>query len=75
MSDCEWWNSFCKVLNKNIVSENEMKFINMLTTAKSSTASVERIFSTFGVVHSKLRNRLGVEKASKLVFVMKQMHS
>ena len=52
-----------------------MKFITMVTTANSLTASVERIFSTFGVVHSKLRNRLGVQKASKLVFVMKQMNS
>ena len=47
-----------------------MKFINMLITAKSSTASVERLFSTFGTVHSKLWNRLGVEKALKLVFII-----
>ena len=31
------------------------------------TASVERIFSNFGLVQTKLRNRLGISKASKLV--------
>ena len=30
-------------------------------------SDVERAFSTFGLVHSKLRNRLGVAKAAKLV--------
>ena len=33
------------------------------------TASVERIFSRFGLVHSKIRNRLGVEKSAKLDFL------
>ena len=41
-SDCVWQSRFCKIKNGNII--NEMKFINTLTTAKSSTASVERIF-------------------------------
>lgn len=34
MSHCEG-NTFCKILNEEIISEkNEMKFKNMLTTAK-----------------------------------------
>ena len=37
----------------------------------ASSASIERVFSSFGLVHSKLRNRLGVEKAGKLVFLHK----
>lgn len=76
MSDFEWWNSFHKVLNKDTdITEDNIQFLRMLTTAKASTACVERVFSTFGVVQSKLRNRLGTEKASKLVFLMKQMNS
>ena len=39
-----------------------------LQNAVAFTASVERIFSIFGLVHSKLRTRLGIEKAGKLVF-------
>ena len=31
------------------------------------TASVERIFSNFGLVQTKLQNRLAISKASKLV--------
>jgi len=46
-----------------------------LLCAVGSSAGVERIFSTFGLVHSKLRNRLGVEKAGKLVFIYKLLNS
>ena len=37
-----------------------------LQNAVAFTASVERVFS-FGLVHSKLWTRLGIEKAGKLV--------
>ena len=33
----------------------------------ASSSSIERVFSCFGLVQTKLRNRLGIEKASKLV--------
>ena len=56
----ELWNSFCKIWNGDVISENKVKFMNMLTSVTSSNASVERIFSTIAVAHSKLRNRLGV---------------
>ena len=46
-----------------------LSLINTLMNAIASSASIERVFSTFGLVHSKIRNRLGVEKASKLVFL------
>ena len=37
----------------------------------ASSAGVERIFSSFGLVHLNIRNRLGIEKAGKLVFLFK----
>ena len=43
--------------------------INTLMNAIASSAGIERVFSPFGLVRSKIRNRLGVEKASKLVFL------
>ena len=33
----------------------------------SNFHSIERIFSNFGLIQTKLRNRLGIEKAGKLV--------
>jgi len=33
-----------------------------------SSAPIERIFTNFGYIHSKLRNRLGGAAAAKLVF-------
>ena len=38
-----------------------------------SSASIERIFSSFGLIHNKIRNRLGVEKAAKLVFCYRML--
>jgi hypothetical protein len=45
-----------------------------LLTATGSSAGVERVFSSFGLVHSKLRNRLGIAKAGKLVFLFKLLN-
>ena len=44
-----------------------------LHVACASSASIERVFSTFGIVHSKLRNRLGTDTASKLVFCYRML--
>ena len=63
ISPLTWWKS------QNINGMDQL--YNSLLTAVASSAGVERVFSTFGVVHSKLRNRLGVAKASKLVFLYK----
>lgn len=64
-----WWKS----LNIGI-SPEMMKFTMQLFSAVASSASLERIFSTYGYVHSKVRNRLGNEKAAKLVTVFKELN-
>ena len=38
-----------------------------LSTMPASSASIERVFSNFALIQTKLRNRLGLEKAAKLV--------
>ena len=45
-----------------------VKFAVKLLSVPSSSASIGRVFSNFGVILTKLRNRLGNETASKLVF-------
>ena len=45
-----------------------------LTTSTASSASIERLFNTFCFIHSKIRNRLGVQKACKLVFCYYMLH-
>lgn len=68
----EWWASqeqeICK-FNDNVFQE-----ISTILNAKATTANVERMFSSFGLVQSKLRNRLGNEKAAKLVFLFKMLN-
>lgn len=64
----QWWKAQLERLDE----DSQLKpIIYQLFTAVASSASVERIFSTFGLVQSKIRNRLGNEKAAKLVFLFK----
>lgn len=46
---------------------------SQLLTAITSSASVERLFSLFGLVQSNLDNHLGNERAEKLAFLFKLM--
>jgi len=45
-----------------------------LFSATATTAGLERIFSSYGLVHSKLRNKLGNKKAAKLTFLFKHLN-
>lgn len=69
----DWWKS--QITENDGSGKNVIGMISQLFTAQASSASVERIFSTFGLVHSKLRNRLGTDKAGKLVFLFKQFNN
>ncbi len=51
------------------------KTVMQMFTAVVTSASVEWLFSTYGLVHTKLRNKLGNEKAGKLVFLYKALNS
>ncbi|CAL1672891.1 unnamed protein product [Lasius platythorax] len=64
-----WW--LALKINVNTVT---FDLVTQLHTAIASSASIERLFSAFGLVHTKLRNRLGVEKASKLVTILKALN-
>ena len=61
-----WYRSLKEKLDEKVI----YKIISILS-ATSSTANVERVFSTFGLVHSNIRNRLGTAKTGKLVFLYK----
>lgn len=65
----EWWQSLKKQINGQT-----MNFVAQLHTAVASSAGIERLFSTFGFIHSDVRNKLGTEKAAKLVTVFKYLN-
>ena len=50
-----------------IVSTVFCSFMEELSSLPASSPSVDYVNSTFGIVHSKLRNRLGSAKTEKLV--------
>ena len=57
------------------LDRNTRDLIANLHRSVASSASVERMFSTFGFVHSAVRNRLGIEKAGKLVFLFRVLNN
>ena len=61
-----WWRTFKS--SKNLVRNELCDIAIKLLSLQSSSDSIERIFSNFGFIQNKLRNRLGIEKAAKLVF-------
>jgi hypothetical protein len=73
ISPVEWWISHKDLFGNN--KDEVVKIAKQLLGAVASSASVERIFSSFGLIHSKLRNRLGTEKAGKLVFLFKHYNN
>ena len=70
LTSLEWWKSQEKDIQDKII----LDIVERLLTSVASSAGVERAFSTFGVVHSKLRNQLGIEKAAKLFFLYKNFN-
>ena len=64
-----WW----KGIRKSSVPKEFTDIALQLLNAPSSSASIERVFSSFGLIHTKVRNRLGNEKASKLVFCYRML--
>lgn len=66
MKPSTWWKSL-RAVNANL-PEGFIELATQLHDSPASSASIERIFSSFGYIHSKIRNRLGVDKTAKLVF-------
>ena len=60
-----WWD--CVKKTGDGVPAELCDLASLLLKLPASSASIERIFSNFGNVQSKLRNRLGIDKAAKLV--------
>ena len=57
------------------IDKKFLEFAIHLFRCIPSSASIERIFSNFSFIQNKLRNRLGIDKASKLVMAYKMLNS
>lgn len=69
-----WW----KGIHNGITEKDSpffefVKMVIVLHSCPASSASIERMFSNFGHIHSKIRNRLGLEKCSKLVMCFRML--
>ena len=57
ISPMTWWKVAAKCITDNDVQKQMLSLCTQLMSAVASTAGLERVFSTFGLVQSKLRNR------------------
>lgn len=66
-----WWTSVsnCKCRVSPALILTAIKLLSL----PSSSAAIERVFSNFGQIQSKLRNQLGLDKAAKLVACYRQL--
>ena len=62
----DWWN----IVD---IDQDLKEIIQSFLTCNPSTAPLERLFSTYGWIHDEHRNRMGNEKASKLLFCFKTL--
>lgn len=74
MSASDWWRVISEKAGRNDkISVGFTKLMVNLHSCPASSASIERWFSTVGFVWSKVRNRLGVEKAQKLSTIYRHL--
>ena len=67
ISPAAWW----KLIP---IDPDLSEIIRRIIAYSPSTALLERLFSSFGMIHTNVRNRLGVEKAGKLIFCFKVLN-
>jgi len=67
----KWW--CCVKSNCKGVSDDICNLAIQLLRFPASSASIERVFSNLGNIQSKLRNRLGLDKAAKLVMCYREL--
>jgi len=72
LDPANWWRNLKRSTKIPEIQELADIMAHILS-CPSSSASVERIFSSFGLVHTKLRNRLDVQRAAKLVFCYRML--
>lgn len=66
-----WWRA---LYNSKSISVQIMSVAAQLYSTVASTTGIENIFSDFGFVYSDVRNRLGVEKATRLVSIYQELN-
>lgn len=66
ISPRNWWRTACK----EGVDKGFLEFVDTIFSFPASTGGIERSFSTLGSIMSKERNRLRIEKGSKLCTIV-----
>ncbi len=65
-----WW---CALKHRDNIQKTLIQFLRPMYRCPSSTASIERVFSTYGFVQTEYRNRLTQDKVMKLSFCFRAL--
>jgi len=81
VSPMTWWNIAFQAItaeDANVQTKLRQQMLSLcsqLFSASATTASLERIFSSYGRTgHSKLRNKLGNKEAAQLTFLFRYLN-
>lgn len=66
-----WWKALSK---SDHLPADFINFVMHLHNCPASSASIERVFSNLSFIQNKIRNRLGIDTANKLVFCYKMLN-
>ena len=67
-----WWMALER---GEVVAKDLCELAKNLLVMPASSGGIERVFSNFSLIQTKLRNRLGVQKAAKLVFCYRMLRA
>lgn len=74
MNPVTWWKGISKIADfKSGPAAKFVELASLLLSCPASSAAIERVFSNFAFIHSKLRNCLGTEKCTKLVMCYRML--
>lgn len=74
LSGAQWWEHMGVLLGTKLPI-GFSKLASELMLLPASTSPMERCFSTMGSIMTETRNRIGIEKASKLCMIYRVLNS
>jgi len=70
----QWWQQMGEMMGSKL-PQGLVELAQKLMMLPASTSGIERTFSTMGSIMTDVRNRIGLEKASQLCLIYRELNS
>ena len=74
LSPAQWWRQMGETMGSEL-PDGFAELCQRLMMLPASTSGIERSFSTMGAIMTDVRNRLGLQKASKLCLINRTINA